>query len=49
MKFEVSELKFEHIKIDKVEEENYAVISIHRPERLNALQTKTLKEIAISS
>jgi len=44
--FELSELKFEHIKIDIVEEGNYAVISINRPERLNALQTKTLKEIA---
>ena len=42
----MSELKFEHIKIDKVEEGNYAVISINRPERLNALQNKTLKEIA---
>lgn len=46
MSFELSELKFEHIKIDKVEEGNYAVISINRPERLNALQNKTLKEIA---
>ena len=42
----MSELKFEHIKIDEVEVEHYAVISISRPERLNALQTKTLKEIA---
>ncbi len=42
----MSELKFEHIIIDKVEEGNYAVISINRPERLNALQNKTLKEIA---
>lgn len=42
----MSEQKFEHIKIDRVEEGNYAVISINRPEKLNALQNKTLKEIA---
>jgi len=41
----VSELKFEHIKIDRIEEGNYAVISINRPTKLNALQNKTLKEI----
>ena len=40
------EKKFDHLKIEKVEEGNYAVISINRPDRLNALQTKTLKEIA---
>ncbi|MFW9876022.1 MAG: enoyl-CoA hydratase/isomerase family protein [Candidatus Thorarchaeota archaeon] len=38
--------KFEHVKIEKVEEGNYSVISIIRPDRLNALQTQTLKEIA---
>jgi len=42
----VSEQNFEHIKIEKIAEGNYAVISINRPEKLNALQNKTLKEIA---
>jgi enoyl-CoA hydratase/3-hydroxyacyl-CoA dehydrogenase len=42
----MSEKKFEHVKIEKVEEGNYAVLSIVRPERLNALQNQTLKEIA---
>ncbi|MHA2008839.1 MAG: enoyl-CoA hydratase/isomerase family protein [Promethearchaeota archaeon] len=37
---------FEHVKIEKVEEGNYAIISIIRPDRLNALQTQTLEEIA---
>ncbi|MFX0003689.1 MAG: enoyl-CoA hydratase/isomerase family protein [Candidatus Hodarchaeota archaeon] len=37
---------FEHIQIEKVEEDNYAVISINRPDRLNALQNQTLREIA---
>jgi len=40
------EKKFEHIKIEKVEEDNYTVISINRPDRLNALQNQTLREIA---
>ncbi|MHA2289723.1 MAG: enoyl-CoA hydratase/isomerase family protein [Promethearchaeota archaeon] len=40
------EQNFEHIKIVRVEEGNYAVVSINRPEKLNALQNKTLKEIA---
>jgi enoyl-CoA hydratase/3-hydroxyacyl-CoA dehydrogenase len=39
------EVKFEHLKIERNEEEHYAVISINRPEKLNALQVKTLKEI----
>ncbi|MFX1326512.1 MAG: enoyl-CoA hydratase/isomerase family protein [Promethearchaeota archaeon] len=38
--------KFEHIKIEKKEEGNYAVISINRPDKLNALQNQTLREIA---
>ena len=42
----MSEQNFEHIKIEKIAEGNYAVISINRPEKLNALQNKTLKEIA---
>jgi enoyl-CoA hydratase/3-hydroxyacyl-CoA dehydrogenase len=39
-------IKFEHVKIEKVEEGNYAVISIIRPDKLNALQNQTLYEIA---
>ena len=39
-------IKFEHVKIEKVEESNYAVLSIIRPDKLNALQNKTLYEIA---
>lgn len=42
----MSEKKFEHVKIEKVEEGNYAILSIIRPERLNALQNQTLREIA---
>jgi enoyl-CoA hydratase/3-hydroxyacyl-CoA dehydrogenase len=41
-----NEIRFEHVKIEKVEEGNYAVISINRPEKLNALQNQTLREIA---
>lgn len=44
--YDLSEQKFEHVIIEKVEKENYAVISINRPEKLNALQNQTLKEIA---
>jgi enoyl-CoA hydratase/carnithine racemase len=40
-----NENKFEHVKIEKKEKDNYAVISINRPEKLNALQIQTLKEI----
>jgi enoyl-CoA hydratase/3-hydroxyacyl-CoA dehydrogenase len=40
------EKKFEQVKIDFVEEGNYAVVSINRPDKLNALQNQTLKEIA---
>ena len=42
----VESKEFEHIKIEKVEENNYAVISINRPDKLNALQNQTLREIA---
>ncbi|MFX1277880.1 MAG: enoyl-CoA hydratase/isomerase family protein [Promethearchaeota archaeon] len=43
----MSELnEFEHVKIEKVKEGNYAVLSINRPDKLNALQNKTLYEIA---
>ena len=41
-----NEKKFEHVKIEKKEEGNYAVISINRPDKLNALQNQTLREIA---
>jgi len=34
------------LNIEKVEEGNYAVVSIIRPNKLNALQNQTLKEIA---
>ena len=34
-------IKFEHVKIEKVKEDNYAVISIIRPDKLNALQNRT--------
>ena len=40
------EKKFEHVKIEKVADGNYAVVSINRPDKLNALQNQTLKEIA---
>ncbi len=42
----MTEKQFEHIKIEMEKENHYAIISINRPERLNALQTKTLAEIA---
>ena len=38
--------KFEHIKVEKVVEGNYAIIIINRPDKLNALQNQTLGEIA---
>ena len=41
-----NENKFEHVKIERNEEGRYAVISINRPEKLNALQVQTLREIA---
>jgi enoyl-CoA hydratase/3-hydroxyacyl-CoA dehydrogenase len=40
------EKNFEHIRLDKVREGNYAVIEINRPEKLNALQNQTLREIS---
>jgi len=36
---------FEQVKIEKVPEGNYAVISINRPNKLNALAVSTLKEL----
>jgi enoyl-CoA hydratase/carnithine racemase len=41
----MSEKNFEHVLVDKNEEGNYAVISINRPDKLNALTTQTLREI----
>ena len=37
MRFKMSEQEFEHIKIDRREEGNYAIISINRSAKLNAL------------
>ena len=42
----MSETQFEHIKVELIKENNYAVVSINRPDKLNALHTITLKEIA---
>jgi len=42
----VESKEFEHIKIEKIKDNNYAIISINRPDKLNALQNQTLKEIA---
>ena len=42
----MSEKQFEHIKVEQYKENNYAIISINRPEKLNALHTITLREIA---
>ena len=42
----VEKEKYEHIKIKRIIESNYAVISINRPDKLNALQNQTLREIA---
>ena len=39
------ERKLEHINVDKIADENYGVIEINRPEKLNALQNQTLREI----
>ncbi|TXT63820.1 MAG: 3-hydroxypropionyl-coenzyme A dehydratase [Promethearchaeota archaeon] len=41
----MSEEEYQHIKVEKNEEGNYAVISINRPDKLNALQVLTVKEI----
>lgn len=42
----MSDKQYEHIIVEVNEENNYAVISINRPEKLNALHNITLKEIA---
>ncbi|MFX1357349.1 MAG: enoyl-CoA hydratase/isomerase family protein [Promethearchaeota archaeon] len=38
--------EYEHINIKKIADNNYAVISISRPDKLNALANQTLREIA---
>ncbi|MFX1504806.1 MAG: enoyl-CoA hydratase/isomerase family protein [Promethearchaeota archaeon] len=40
-----NENKFKHVKIERKEKDNYVIISINRPEKLNALQNQTLEEI----
>ncbi|MFW9951583.1 MAG: enoyl-CoA hydratase/isomerase family protein, partial [Candidatus Thorarchaeota archaeon] len=42
----MSAKKYEHILIEKIEDDHYAIISINRPDKLNALQNQTLREIA---
>lgn len=42
----IEKQEYEHIQIERVREHNYAVISINRPDKLNALQNQTLKEIS---
>lgn len=44
----MSEKEYTHIKIEKNKEFSYATISINRPNKLNALSDKTLKEITIA-
>ena len=41
----MSEKEFKDVLVEKNEEGNYAVISINRPDKLNALTTDTLREI----
>ncbi len=41
----MSEKEFKDVIVEKDEEGNYAVISINRPDKLNALTTDTLREI----
>ncbi|MFX0057006.1 MAG: enoyl-CoA hydratase/isomerase family protein [Candidatus Hodarchaeota archaeon] len=42
----VEKKEYEHIETEKIAEHNYAIISICRPDKLNALQNQTLREIA---
>ncbi|MHA1986795.1 MAG: enoyl-CoA hydratase/isomerase family protein [Promethearchaeota archaeon] len=41
----MSEKEFKDVIVERVEDGNYAVISINRPDKLNALTTDTLREI----
>ena len=41
----MSEKKFNDVLVEKIEDGNYVVISINRPDKLNALTTDTLREI----
>lgn len=40
------EKKYEHIVIERVADGNYAVISLNRPDKLNALTAQTCREVA---
>ncbi len=40
------EKKYEHIVIERVDDGNYAVISMNRPDKLNALTAQTCREVA---
>ncbi|MBD3195876.1 MAG: hypothetical protein GF317_12515 [Candidatus Lokiarchaeota archaeon] len=42
----MSEDNYEHIKVEVNEEGKYAVISLNRPDKLNALQVQTVKEVS---
>ena len=42
----MSEKQFEHIKVELDRDNNYAVVSINRPDKLNALHAITLRELA---
>ena len=42
----VKDKEYEHIYVEKVPEKSYAVISMNRPQRLNAIQVQTMNEIA---
>ena len=42
----MSEKQFEHIKAELDRDNNYAVVSINRPDKLNALHAITLRELA---
>ena len=42
----VKEKEYEHIYVEMVLEKSYAVINMNRPQRLNAIQTQTMQEIA---
>jgi enoyl-CoA hydratase/3-hydroxyacyl-CoA dehydrogenase len=42
----MSKTQFKHIKVEENKENYYTIISIDRPDKLNALATDTLREIA---
>ncbi len=45
LKIMSEEKKYDHILVEKFPEKKYAVISLNRPDKLNALQVKTLEEV----